>query len=80
MSAPAALAMAKLNYPEIEQSHTKTEDDVHMENLWAPNILHLEVIFLKLISVKFICVFIHTNFLKILTFSFFNTLENNEID
>jgi len=33
MSAPAALAMAKLNYPEIEQSHTKTEDDVHMENL-----------------------------------------------
>jgi hypothetical protein len=33
MSAPAALAMAKLSYPEVEQSHTKTEEDVKIENL-----------------------------------------------
>ena len=31
MSAPAALAMAKLSYPEIEVSHTRTSEDVYME-------------------------------------------------
>jgi len=33
MSAPAALAMAKLSYPETEESHTKTQEDVHIENM-----------------------------------------------
>jgi len=35
MSAPAALAMAKLSYPETEESHTKTQEDVYIENLYA---------------------------------------------
>lgn len=39
MSAPAALAMAKLSYPEIEVSHTKTEDDVQMEKAPEHNII-----------------------------------------
>ena len=35
MSAPAALAMAKLSYPETEESHTKTQEDVYIENLYV---------------------------------------------
>lgn len=35
MSAPAALAMAKLSYPETEVSHTKTENDVYMEKTYV---------------------------------------------
>jgi len=35
MSAPAALAMAKLSYPETEESHTKTQEDVYIENVYA---------------------------------------------
>jgi len=35
MSAPAALAMAKLSYPETEESHTKTQEDVYIENMYA---------------------------------------------
>ena len=31
MSAPAALAMAKLSFPETQVSQTKTEQDVYME-------------------------------------------------
>ncbi len=30
MSAPAALAIAKLFYPETEESHTKTADDMKL--------------------------------------------------
>jgi len=40
MSAPAALAMAKLSYPETEESHTKTQEDVHIGNMYAPCALH----------------------------------------
>ena len=32
MSAPAALAIAKLSYPELEESTTCTEKDVHIES------------------------------------------------
>jgi len=39
MSAPAALAMAKLSYPEMEISHTKTEEDVYMEKTPARNVV-----------------------------------------
>jgi len=35
MSAPAALALAKLSYPETEESHTKTQEDVYIENLYV---------------------------------------------
>ena len=35
MSAPAALAMAKLSFPETEQSQTKTEQDVYMEKTYV---------------------------------------------
>ncbi|ESO07723.1 hypothetical protein HELRODRAFT_170266 [Helobdella robusta] len=39
MSAPAALAMAKLSYPEVEVSRTKTEGDVQMEKATERNII-----------------------------------------
>jgi pyrimidine nucleoside transport protein len=39
MSAPAALGIAKLSYPETEVSHTKTEDDVYMEKTPARNVV-----------------------------------------
>ena len=35
MSAPAALAMAKLSYPETEESHTKTQEDVYIEHMYV---------------------------------------------
>ena len=41
MSAPAALAMAKLSYPETEESHTKTQEDVYIENVYACSTCHL---------------------------------------
>lgn len=39
MSAPAALAIAKLSYPETEESHTKTEEDVYLEKMPAKNFM-----------------------------------------
>ena len=49
MSAPAALAMAKLSYPEMEVSTTKTEEDVYIEKWFVHcNDLLYDIAFLRL--------------------------------
>ena len=46
MSAPAALAMAKLSFPETQISQTKTEQDVYMEKTLVELLMFYNLIYM----------------------------------